>query len=150
MDRFCRQLSLVFGSALLSCFSVPAQPVLADEWQTLSPVDAGFAPEVAAQPDDAVRRGELPNLRAVVVARHGKLVLERYYEGPNERWGQPLGTVAFGPGVEHDVRSISKSIVGLLCSIALAEGRAADARSAACRSVFRPIRTLSATRRAGA
>lgn len=123
MDRLCRRLSLVFGSAFLSCFSVPAQPVLTDDWQTLPPVEAGFAPEVAAQLDDAVRRGELLNLHAVVVARHGKLVFERYYEGPDERWGQPLGTVTFGPAVKHDVRSISKSVVGLLYGIALAEGR---------------------------
>jgi CubicO group peptidase (beta-lactamase class C family) len=78
---------------------------------------------VVAQLDHAVRRGEFPNLHAVVVARHGKLVLERYYEGADERWGQPLGTIAFGPAVKHDVRSISKSVVGLLYGIALAEGR---------------------------
>jgi CubicO group peptidase (beta-lactamase class C family) len=85
-------------------------------------VDAGFEPNVAERLDDAVRRGELPNLHAVV-ARHGKLVLERCYAGPDERWGQPLGRVTFGPEVKHDIRSVSKSIVGLLYGIALAEGR---------------------------
>jgi CubicO group peptidase (beta-lactamase class C family) len=86
-------------------------------------VDAGFEPNVAGRLEDAVRRGELPNLHAVVVARDGKLVLERYYAGPDERWGQPLGTVTFGPEIKHDLRSISKSIVGLLYGIALAEDR---------------------------
>ena len=59
-----------------------------------------------------------------MVARRGKLVLERYYEGPDERWGDALGTVAFGPEVKHDLRSVSKSIVGLLYDIALGEGQA--------------------------
>ena len=77
---------------------------------------------MAERLDDAVGRGELPNLHAVVVARRGKLVLERYYEGPDQRWGEPLGTIAFGPEVKHDIRSVSKSIVGLLYGIALAEG----------------------------
>ena len=59
----------------------------------------------------------------MLVARGGKLVLERYLEGPDERWGQPLGAVAFGPEVKHDLRSVSKSIVGLLYGVALAEGK---------------------------
>jgi CubicO group peptidase (beta-lactamase class C family) len=101
-----------------------ADPALADEWQSVAPVAAGFAPNVGDLLDDAVERGDVSNLHAVVVARHGKLVLERYYEGPDERWGQSLGTVTFGPDVKHDLRSVSKSIVGLLYGIALDEGRA--------------------------
>jgi CubicO group peptidase (beta-lactamase class C family) len=101
-----------------------ADPALADEWQSVAPVAAGFAPNVGDLLDDAVERGDVSNLHAVVVARHGKLVLERYYEGADERWGQSLGTVTFGPDVKHDLRSVSKSIVGLLYGIALDEGRA--------------------------
>jgi hypothetical protein len=52
-----------------------------------------------------------------------KLVLERYLEGADERWGRSLGTVTFGPEVQHDLRSVSKSIVGLLYGIALAVSR---------------------------
>jgi CubicO group peptidase (beta-lactamase class C family) len=96
---------------------------LADEWQTVAPVDAGFAPDVGELLDRAVGRGDLPNLHAVVVARHGRLVLERYYQGSDERWGQSLGTVTFGPDVKHDLRSVSKSIVGLLYGIALDDAR---------------------------
>jgi hypothetical protein len=43
-------------------------PALADEWQTVAPVDAGFAPDVGELLDRAVGRGDLPNLHAVVVA----------------------------------------------------------------------------------
>jgi CubicO group peptidase (beta-lactamase class C family) len=78
---------------------------------------------VSARLDAAVARGDLPNLHGVVLVRHGKLVLERYYSGPDEHWGTPVGKVTFGPEVKHDLRSISKSIVGLLYGIALGEGR---------------------------
>jgi CubicO group peptidase (beta-lactamase class C family) len=95
----------------------------AADWPTASPVEAGFAAETAELLDDSYAAGVLPNLHAVVVARHGKLVLERYFTGSDERWGQDLGSVAFGPDVLHDLRSVSKSIVGLLYGIALAEGK---------------------------
>jgi CubicO group peptidase (beta-lactamase class C family) len=99
------------------------QPPSAAEWQTVDPEEAGFVRDPAARLERAIRDGRLPNLHAVVVARHGRLVLERYLTGADERWGSPLGTVAFGPDVRHDLRSVSKSIVGLLYGIALAEGR---------------------------
>lgn len=47
---------------------------------------------------------------------------KRYLEGADERRGRSLGTVSFGPEVQHDLRSVSKSIVGLLYGIALADG----------------------------
>ena len=102
-----------------------ARTAAPDDWQTISPADAGFKPDLGERLDEAVRAGELPNLHGVLVARGGKLAIERYYEGRDERWGRPLGLVSFGPAVLHDVRSISKSVVGLLYGIALAEGKVA-------------------------
>ena len=55
--------------------------------------------------------------------RGGRLVLERYFEGPDEAWGSALGQVTFTPDTLHDLRSVTKSIVGLLYGIALAEGK---------------------------
>lgn len=95
----------------------------ADDWQGVAPAEAGFAPDLGERLDAGVRAGAFVNLHGVVIARDGKLVLERYYEGPDQSRGRgPLGTVAFGPKVKHDLRSVSKSIVGLLYGIALAEG----------------------------
>ena len=109
------------------CSAMANEPVAeitpVDDWPSVSLAEAGFEPNVAERIDDAVRAGDLDNLHAVVVVRSGKLVLERYYEGPDERWGESLGTVAFGPEVKHDLRSVSKSIVGLLYGIALGEGQ---------------------------
>jgi CubicO group peptidase (beta-lactamase class C family) len=122
MRRLRRWLVLMVGSALLPLASGHGHTAPAD-WQSIAPEKARFAADLADRLDRAVQAGELPNLHAVVVARNGKLVLERYYEGADERWGEPLGTVAFGPEVRHDLRSVSKSIVGLLYGIALSEGR---------------------------
>ncbi len=59
------------------------------------------------------------NIHSVLIARRGALVFEHYRAGPDQRWGISLGDVAHGPGVKHDVRSISKSVVSLLIGIAL-------------------------------
>lgn len=82
-----------------------------------------MAPDLAARLDQGVQSGEFANLHAVFIARKGRVEMERYFEGPDERWGTPLGTVAFNADTLHDLRSVSKSIVGLLYGIALAEGK---------------------------
>jgi CubicO group peptidase (beta-lactamase class C family) len=115
------RLQYALASACM-LLSLQGGRALADQWQSVAPVDAGFAPNVGELLDQAVEGGDVANLHAVVVARHGRLVLERYYEGSDERWGEPLGTVTFGPDVMHDVRSVSKSILGLLYGIALDDG----------------------------
>ncbi len=71
----------------------------------------------------AEQNGKVSGLHALLVSQGDTLLLEHYGTGTDERWGQPLGTVAFGPEVMHDLRSVSKSVVGLLYGIALAEGR---------------------------
>jgi hypothetical protein len=72
--------------------------------------------------DDAVRSGLVPNVHVVLASRAGHIVLERYFSGADESWGTPLGSVTFGPDTLHDLRSVTKSIVGLLYGIALDRG----------------------------
>lgn len=96
---------------------------LGGSWQIAEPEDAGFSAVLPDLLEESYAAGDLPNLHAVLVARGDKLVLERYFEGKDETWGEDLGTVAFGPEVLHDLRSCSKSIVGLLYGIALADGK---------------------------
>ncbi|MCP4327853.1 MAG: serine hydrolase [Alphaproteobacteria bacterium] len=121
-----RRPLLVLGSVILSVSLNSADAGPPHDWQQISPAEAGFLPDVGEKLDDAVRTNEFANLHAVVVARGGKLVLERYYEGADERRGDALGIVKFGPEVKHDLRSVTKSIVDLLYGIALADGRVAD------------------------
>jgi CubicO group peptidase (beta-lactamase class C family) len=84
-----------------------------------SPQDAGFSSDRADKLDAGVRSGLLGGLHAVLVSRDGRLVLERYCQGADESWGRPLGTISFGPDTLHDLRSVTKSVVGLLYGIAL-------------------------------
>ncbi|GAA3131170.1 hypothetical protein GCM10010466_22260 [Planomonospora alba] len=71
----------------------------------------------------AVAQGRVPDLHGVVVAHRGRVVLEHYGEGEDFRLNEPLGHVRFAPDTLHDVRSVTKSVVGLLYGVALAEGR---------------------------
>lgn len=66
----------------------------------------------------------LDGLHALLVSQHGKIVFEHYQPGEDEdRSRGRLGTVAFAPDVAHDLRSVSKSVVGLLYGVALADGK---------------------------
>ena len=83
------------------------------------PVDGLLAGRLA----ELQRAGRVSGLHALLVARGDKMLFEHYGVGEDECWGRPLGTVAFGPEVLHDLRSVTKSIVGLLYGIALADGK---------------------------
>ena len=88
-------------------------------WQSVSPADAGFAPDLEEKLEYGLRSGLLRDLHAVLVLRSGRVVLERYFEGPDESWGEDLGVVSFRPDTLHDLRSVTKSVVSLLYGIAL-------------------------------
>jgi CubicO group peptidase (beta-lactamase class C family) len=69
------------------------------------------------------RDGKLPGLHAIVATRGGRLLFEHYETGEDEVLGRPLGQVKFGPDVLHDLRSVTKSVVGIVYGIALADGK---------------------------
>jgi CubicO group peptidase (beta-lactamase class C family) len=92
-------------------------------WEITTPAEGGFAPDLDANFEIARQAGTLSNVHAVVAVRYGRIFFERYLAGPGAGLGRPLGVVRFGPDTLHDLRSVSKSIVGLLYGIALAAGR---------------------------
>jgi CubicO group peptidase (beta-lactamase class C family) len=71
---------------------------------------------------EAIATGRAPDLHGVVAIHRGERVLEHYGTGEDFSWGDSLGVVTFGSETLHDVRSVSKSVVGLLYGIALAGG----------------------------
>ena len=97
--------------------------VMGGGWDKTTPVEAGFAPDLDECFDICRQAGALPNLHGVIAVRSGRIFLERYFAGPDAMRGTPLGVVRFGSQTLHDLRSITKSIVGLLYGIALAAGR---------------------------
>ena len=103
----------------------PVTPLAADpfDWQPIAPSDAGFAPDLEARLDKLIADKRAWNLHGVVVVRNDRLVLERYFQGEDNARGRPLGKVAFTPDTQHDLRSVSKGVVGLLYGIALEQGK---------------------------
>ncbi|MBR0700501.1 serine hydrolase [Bradyrhizobium diazoefficiens] len=121
MSTINRRAALLGGGALLTT----ASPLLSApfQWQSTTPPDAGFAADLDERLDRLIADKRAWGLHGVVVTREGKLVLERYFAGEDEAWGAPLGHVAFGPDTLHDLRSVTKSILGLLYGIALDLGK---------------------------
>ncbi|WGF87397.1 serine hydrolase domain-containing protein [Marinivivus vitaminiproducens] len=84
--------------------------------------DARLTADLDAAFDSIEARGLLKDVHACLIVKDGQIVLERYVDGEDFAWGRPLGRVAFGPDTLHDLRSVTKSIVGLLYGIALDRG----------------------------
>jgi CubicO group peptidase (beta-lactamase class C family) len=74
-------------------------------WKTAAPAEQGMDPAVLDDLDTKVPEF-YPQVRSVLVVRHGYLVYEGYWQG-----------VTAGDG--HDVRSVTKSVVSALVGIAL-------------------------------
>ena len=102
--------ALALAAACSDAPTAPTAPVrvdLSSAWQRASPGEVGmnaFALIRAAGDASAI-----PRFRSLLVARHGRLVAERYFGGTDS-------TTLF------DVRSVTKSIVGTLTGIALRDG----------------------------
>ena len=86
------------------------------------PEALGFDPAVGRKFLAGLESGLLRDVHVVLAARSGQTFLEHYSVGQDETWGVPLGEVTFSEDTLHDVRSITKSIVGLLYGIALEKG----------------------------
>ncbi|MEP7455929.1 serine hydrolase [Phyllobacterium sp. SB3] len=90
--------------------------------EKVSPDEIGFAPDIERKLAAGIESGLLRHLHEVLAGRSGKLGIERYYDGPDNNWGQFLGHVTFEPDTLHDLRSITKSVISLLYGIALDRG----------------------------
>jgi CubicO group peptidase (beta-lactamase class C family) len=99
---------------------------LSDGWTIATPESVGFESSHLCAIGKAAANGRLRNLHGVVVVRHGQLVFEQYFTGPDRRWGSSLGDVTFRAETLHDMRSITKSIVSLLYGIAQAQDKVAS------------------------
>ena len=78
-----------------------------DGWIVRSPETAGLSGEILAAMENAIRSGEFKKIGSVLVARHGQLVYEAYFDGD----AQTL----------RDTRSATKSITDVLVGIAIDE-----------------------------
>jgi CubicO group peptidase (beta-lactamase class C family) len=118
--------TLLFAAAAFAGHAVSARGAASHEWQTTTPAEEGFAPGFGARLDQFVLSGQANNTHSVIVARRGRLVFEKYYKGDDqvrdENGRAHFEQVAFSAERGHELRSVSKSIVGLLYGIALSRG----------------------------
>ncbi|MDB5956924.1 serine hydrolase [Ramlibacter sp.] len=113
---------LTVGAAAAAAACPPPAP-LADGWRIAEdPAAAGFNAErlctilqsFAASP---------ANLHGLVIERAGSLVAEEYREGQDAKsFALFTRRTAFDAGTLHDLRSITKSVLGLLWGIAQRDG----------------------------
>jgi CubicO group peptidase (beta-lactamase class C family) len=104
------------------CAGLPAPA----PWPMATPAEAGLDGQALSALGDRIAGGELGNLHSLVVARDGKLVFERYFKGDDAHWDESLGTVEFSADTLHDLRSVTKSVVGALVGIAHGDGSLPD------------------------
>jgi CubicO group peptidase (beta-lactamase class C family) len=90
-----------------------------DGWTTAPANSVGLDLELLSALTEVLGNSPQANVHALLVVRGGRLVLEQYFSGEDERWGTPLGRVDFDAEVKHDIRAVTASIVGLLVGIAL-------------------------------
>jgi CubicO group peptidase (beta-lactamase class C family) len=95
----------------------------ANTWTQVAAREAGFTGDMGALLDKAIADKRIWNLHGLLVAHKERIAFERYAPGDDWSWGGPLGRVDFTADTLHDLRSVTKSIVGLLYGIALAEGK---------------------------
>ena len=124
--------SLLGGTALVS---LPALPAYADPPDgCVVPVarDDGW-PVASVNEDKLIDRDALcrmadrlvassANVHAVLVARGGKLVFERYFKGSDEINGRRVDGVAFDVDTLHNIKSATKSVASLALGITIDRG----------------------------
>ena len=120
-----RRLGIAAMLLLAACATARGQTSIAcgtptaldDGWTIASPESVGL--DGARLCNIAARLKETEaNVHAVVIVRHGKLVFEQYFSGPDERW-DVAGQYDFDATTKHDMRSASKSVISLLVGIAI-------------------------------
>ena len=110
------------ATAPKSPYVYAAPPTLSDGWKTGTLESAGIDRRRLEQMTESVRANPDFNVHGILIEHDGRLVFEEYFTGPDQRWGQPLGVVTLTRDKFHDLRSVTKSVVGALVGIAHASG----------------------------
>ena len=126
-------VSLLGGAALAPLTALPVYAEPPDGCGVPVARDDGW-PVASVNEDKLIDRGALcrmadrlaasstANVHAVLVARGGKLVFERYFRGSDEIRSRPVGNATFDADTLHDMKSVSKSVASLVLGIAIDRG----------------------------
>jgi CubicO group peptidase (beta-lactamase class C family) len=126
-------VSLLGGAALAPLAALPVYADPPDGCGVPVARDDGW-PVASVNEDKLIDRGALcrmadrlaassyANVHAVLVARGGKLVFERYFRGSDEIYGRRVANVTFDADTLNDMKSVSKSVASLAVGIAINRG----------------------------
>ena len=128
-------VSLLGGAALAPFTGSPVRadppggcgvPVAHDDGWTVAPANESGLIDRDALCRMADRLASTANVHAVLVARGGRLVFERYFKGddevPGRIYGRRVENVTFDADTLHDMKSASKSVASLAFGIAIDRG----------------------------
>jgi len=79
------------------------------DWMKVGPTDSGLSETKLRSMEDAIRGGDFKKIGSVLIALHGKLAYESYFDGD--------------AATLRDTRSATKSITDVLLGIAIGEGK---------------------------
>jgi len=101
-------------------------PALTDDGsERIDPAESGFEAAALCTVLSGVEQGET-NIHSIVIEHQGRLVAELYRAGKDRSiWSFSAHEVQFVPKTRHDMRSVSKSVVGLLFGIVQQRGKVA-------------------------
>jgi len=98
---------MLFSSIASNSQSKSSSQTTGSDWPTASQIEAGLSEARLRALDAAIRSGEFKKIGSVLIARHGKLVYEGYFDGD--------------AATARDTRSATKSITDILIGIAIDE-----------------------------
>lgn len=90
-------------------------------WNVEAQASSGFDPATLCEMASYFESKTDENVHSVLIARNGKLVFEKYFDGQDEKFNDRIGHVTFGRDVLHDLRSMTKSVVSLTFGVGLRE-----------------------------
>ncbi len=96
----------VWATAALLLLGAAASAAESEEFATTEPGAAGISAETLARMEASIRAGDFKQITSVLLARHGRLAYERYFDAD---------------GVEglRNTRSATKTVTGMLIGIAV-------------------------------
>src|SRR5689334_4200924 len=91
---------------------MPANVHESDGWPVADPTAAGLDADRLQAMAAAIQAGEFKRITSVVLARHGQIVFEQYFDDG-------------GPDALRNTRSATKTVAGMLIGLAIDQGRLA-------------------------
>jgi CubicO group peptidase (beta-lactamase class C family) len=105
-----RLFAVVLSLSFVMCFPVAAQNKSPKNgWPVAAPAAQGLSSDKLAAMSAAIRKGDYQQITSVLIARHGQLVFEDYYDDQ-------------GADGVRNTRSATKTVTGMLAGAAIARG----------------------------